>query len=141
MGCRKSRKEAAELRMLCKRLDIDRSGQISFDEFFTSMQDERMVSYMASVGLEIHDVECFFRMAANASSKHDQVDIDKFVEGCMSMKGNASGLDMQKSLFEMSKLQVKVQMMEEMLGGYIAEFSQVLRPLLEQQTSSTHKRL
>merc|ERR1712232_1001038 len=96
-----------------KRLDTDGSGQISFDEFVICMQDERMVSYMASVGLEVHDVELFFKIVANASSKDDQVEIDQFVEGCMSMRGSASGLDMQKSLYATTKLQNRLHAMND----------------------------
>ena len=41
---------------------MDCSGTISFEEFVQCMQDDRMVAYMASVGLEVHDVELFFRI-------------------------------------------------------------------------------
>merc|ERR1712232_835858 len=96
-----------------KRLDTDGSGQISFDEFVGCMQDERLVSYMASVGLEVHDVELFFRIVANADTADVQVDVDQFVTGCMSMRGGATGLDMQKLLYETSRLQLKLRRMEE----------------------------
>ena len=43
----------------------------------------------------------------------EMVDIDKFVEGCMSMRGYARGVDMQKSLFEISKLGSRLELMEE----------------------------
>lgn len=119
--CLKSRKEADEFRALCKRLDTDSSGSITFEEFLECMEDERMVSYMATVGLEVHDVELFFKIVAKASSNDDRVDIDKFVEGCMSMRGGASGLDMQKSLYETSRLQARLRAMEETLSGRIVE--------------------
>merc|ERR1712232_1109074 len=88
---RKAKMEAEEFRQLCKQFDNDNTGTISLMEFMGCMESERMVAYMASVGLEVHDVELFFRIVA---SGEESVDINRFVEGCMSMKGNASGLDM-----------------------------------------------
>merc|ERR1712232_1100737 len=55
--CRKTKKDADEFRAFFISLDTDKSGTISFSEFVECMQDERLVSYMASVGLEVHDVE------------------------------------------------------------------------------------
>jgi len=93
---RKARKETDDLRFLCNQLDTDGSGTITLSEFVASMQDERMVSLMASVGLEVHDVEFFFRLIAGAGHTGElELDVEEFVAGCMSMKGPASGLDMQ----------------------------------------------
>merc|ERR1712232_5999 len=58
---KKTRQEAKEFRNLCTSLDTDNSGTISFNEFVSCMEDERMSSYMATVGLEVHDVELFFQ--------------------------------------------------------------------------------
>jgi len=124
--CRKSRREADEFRDLCKHLDEDDSGTISYAEFIESMQDDRMVAYMASVGLEVHDVELFFRIVTNAAH-NEQITIDQFVEGCMSMRGQATGLDMQKSLFETSKLHMRLQLMENVITARMAELSRVLQ--------------
>jgi len=72
-------KDAQEFRHLCLQLDHDHKGHISLEEFQNNMTNETMVAYMASVGLEIHDVELFFRVVAG----HDQtvVGIDEFVDG------------------------------------------------------------
>jgi hypothetical protein len=128
--CHKSRKEADEFRTLCNRLDTDGSGQISFEEFTQCMQDERMVSYMASVGLEVHDVELFFKIVANTETKDDQISIDQFVEGCMSMRGSASGLDMQKSLYEQTKLQGRLQVMEDAFTSHFAELARAVEQMI-----------
>jgi hypothetical protein len=123
--CRKSRKEADEFRVLCNRLDTDHSGTISYDEFVLSMQDDRMVAYMASVGLEVHDVELFFKIVANGSD--EEVDIGQFVEGCMGIRGQATGLAMQKSLYETSRLHTKLQLMNDSLTDRMAEMSHALQ--------------
>eukprot|EP00928_Gymnodinium_smaydae_P020336 TRINITY_DN17862_c1_g1_i1.p1 TRINITY_DN17862_c1_g1~~TRINITY_DN17862_c1_g1_i1.p1 ORF type:complete len:914 (-),score=216.55 TRINITY_DN17862_c1_g1_i1:106-2787(-) len=125
--CRKSKREAEEFRILCRHFDSDQTGTISFDEFVTCMQSERMVSYMASVGLEIHDVEMFFKIVAGAGD-YDEVNIDRFVEGCMSMKGQASGLDMQRELFQTCNL-----------FRYVREFDQHVQLRLDDMQNLAHE--
>lgn len=89
--------EADDFRALCKRLDRSREGRISLADFLEFMQNETMVVRMASLGLEVHDVELFFKVVAGSQ---DEVSIEEFVEGCMATKGTASSLDIQKQLFE-----------------------------------------
>jgi hypothetical protein len=100
---RKRKKEEEEFRQLCRRLDQNNDG-ISYPEFVESMSNELMVSYMSSVGLEVHDVELFFRIVAGDCSLKEVVDIDQFVAGCMTMRGSATALDMRKQMFEMNAL-------------------------------------
>jgi hypothetical protein len=92
---RKLLREAQEFRTLCQRLDREGSGLVSFEDFKFQMANENMIAYMSSVGLDVDDVELFFHVVAGNESV---VDIDTFVEGCMSMKGSASSLDVQKQL-------------------------------------------
>lgn len=104
----KGLREADEFRLLCTRLDLDNTGTISLDEFKENMQDDMMVSYMASVGLEIHDVELFFHVITDGDKK-EEVSIDIFVEGCMAMKGPATALDVQKQIYEMNCVSKRLQ--------------------------------
>jgi hypothetical protein len=97
---RKVLQEAEEFRRLCERLDKSKDGTITLEEFKENMQDEDMIAYMASVGLEIHDVTLFF----NVIGGKGEVSLDRFVEGCMSMRGNATALDVQKTIYKTEKL-------------------------------------
>jgi len=94
-------KQVEELRALFKALDTDGSGMITKHEFLNDMQDARVVSYMHSLGLEMHDAEKFFDIIAENSK---EVDIDTFIEHGMSMKGSATALDMQRQLLQTSKV-------------------------------------
>merc|ERR1712232_172469 len=125
---RKARKETEDFRSLCNQLDTDGSGTITLEEFVASMQDERMVSYMASVGLEVHDVEFFFRLIAGPT-KHEELEIDleDFVAGCMSMKGPASGLDMQRELFETTRLHKQLKVLENTLISSMHHLTDIVR--------------
>merc|ERR1712039_864721 len=90
-------KEAQEMRRLFHTLDMDQSENITLQEFKTSMDNEIMAAYMISIGLELHDVEAFFETVCG---RDESVNIDEFVEGCMSMRGAATALDVQKQLHE-----------------------------------------
>ncbi|CAK9094598.1 unnamed protein product [Durusdinium trenchii] len=58
-------KQVEELRALFKDLDTDASGKITKSEFINDMKDDRIVSYMHSLGLEMHDAEHFFDIIAD----------------------------------------------------------------------------
>eukprot|EP00439_Symbiodinium_sp_Y106_P050190 s2020_g6.t1 len=98
---KKLAKQVEDFKALCNQLDTDNSGTITKTEFKKHMRSDVMVSYMSSVGLEMHDVEHFFRTVAG---EDEEVSIDRFVEGCMAMRGNATALDVQRQLFECKRL-------------------------------------
>lgn len=103
---RKLLEQANELRDLFACMDMDNSGFISFDEFVNCMKNPRIVAYMSSVGVSVHDVQHLFKIVDN---ENDEVDIDRFVDGCMAIKGAATALDMQKQLYYIQKLTQKLQ--------------------------------
>ncbi|CAJ1392078.1 unnamed protein product [Effrenium voratum] len=98
---RKLLEQANDLRYLFSCMDLDASGQISLEEFLRCMKDPKIVAYMSSINVSVHDVQYLFKIVAN---QNDEVDIDRFVDGCMSIKGNASALDMQKQLYYIQEL-------------------------------------
>ena len=102
--------QADELRYLFACLDLDASGLISFDEFLKCMKNPRIVAYMSSVGVSVHDVEYLFRIVAN---ENEEVEIDRFVDGCMAIKGSATALDMQKQLYHIQQLSTTLRSWED----------------------------
>eukprot|EP00747_Dinoflagellata_sp_TGD_P217702 gnl/TRDRNA2_/TRDRNA2_90070_c0_seq1.p1 gnl/TRDRNA2_/TRDRNA2_90070_c0~~gnl/TRDRNA2_/TRDRNA2_90070_c0_seq1.p1 ORF type:complete len:730 (+),score=165.39 gnl/TRDRNA2_/TRDRNA2_90070_c0_seq1:82-2190(+) len=94
--------EVEDVKDLCRKIDLDNSGTISWTEFETCAEDEVMKTYMSLLGLDVKDAAMFFDSLAEAGGS-DEVDIDSFVEGCLRMKGPASGIDLQ-----CLSLQVKV---------------------------------
>lgn len=90
-------------------MDRNHDGRISWHEFNACMSNSALLAYMASIGIEVHDVQLFFNTVAkkrqDANGKVEQyVIIEDFVEGCMHMKGNATAIDMQRQLFEVHQL-------------------------------------
>merc|ERR1712232_199243 len=43
--------QAKEFRKLCRALDLDKTGTISFQDFAASLKDETIVAHMVSIGL------------------------------------------------------------------------------------------
>jgi hypothetical protein len=128
--CRKARMETEEVRVLCSMLDADNSGNISMQELQDGMKDETTVSLMASVGLEVRDAELFFKLITSMSND-TEIEIEEFVRACMSMKGNATGLDMQRELFETCKIKKRLHSMEKLLervDGFIGQYL-MLQPI------------
>jgi len=96
-------KQVEDLRALFKALDSDRSGKISKAEFLADMEDDRIVSYMHTLGLDMHDAEHFFDLLASDRNQQE-VDIDTFIEHCMSMKGTATAMDLHKQMVQVNKV-------------------------------------
>ena len=97
--------QAKVLRDLFARMDLDDSGYISYDEFCECMNDPKMVAYMFSVNVNIYDAKQFFKMLESDScDSNGKVDIERFVRGCMAMKGSATAVDMQKQLYLIEEL-------------------------------------
>merc|ERR1712050_446223 len=90
--------QKAELRSMCMALDLDKSGTLSTDELISSFSTSKMKAYLATMDLDIRDVELFVGIISTFTDGN-QIEIDAFVDSCMKLKGNASTLDMSVLLF------------------------------------------
>lgn len=74
-------------------MDADDTGTISFDEFLTHLDDDRVRAYFETLNLDVSDpVSLFSLLDADRSGK---VDLQEFIEGCRSLKGVATSLEMR----------------------------------------------
>merc|ERR1719353_714998 len=89
---------------MCKLMDEkgDGNDQIDWPEFRKMMQNEAFVTYMASVGLEVHNPTRFY--LAIAKTLDGKLTIDEFVQGCMHMRGGSSAIDMRKLLVDIQHM-------------------------------------
>lgn len=62
---RQAREDAREFRHLCSVMDTENSGVITWTDFQKYMQNEAMVTYLASVGIEVYEIELFFRVVSS----------------------------------------------------------------------------
>ena len=91
-----------KLREIFDCMDSDADGRISEQEFSMCMRDPDMVAYLSTANVSVRDARYFFRLLCE-DDRH--VDIDRFVHGCMAMKGSATALDMQKQLYHIKELE------------------------------------
>jgi len=95
------RANAADLRrLIMEDLDLDQDGVISLEELETLALDDRVRHKFEMRGLEVKDVEVFFK-TLTAIADTDTLSIDAFVDGCMKMKGPASSLDVHALDFQL----------------------------------------
>jgi len=95
--------DAEQLRDMCYRMDTNMSGSVSAEEFRSHLSSLEMRCCFKVLGLEISDAKEFFEMLAFAS-KEREIDIEAFVQGCMQIRGNATGVTQQKIIIEASIL-------------------------------------
>merc|ERR1739841_35667 len=93
---------------MCSAMDLDKSGTITFEEFQRCMGDSTLVAYMVAPGLRITDVETFFRVVAGGLD--EEIGVEAFVDGCMSMKGMATALDLHKEHWLITKFSARVEL-------------------------------
>lgn len=133
---RKSREDEAELWRICMVLDRSHKGTITREDFNVMLENQVFVSYMSSLGLDIHDVERFFSTVAGCE-KGGEVSIDRFVKGAISMRGTATSVDMQRQLFETSLLHGEVVKIDKRLDqktkGIVSTLDKLRGQLLAQQ--------
>merc|ERR550537_732928 len=104
-----------------------------------------MVSYMISIGLEVHDIDMFFQAVGGKYTS--EIDLDTFVEGCMTMRGSATCLDVNKIMCITRALFQRVQEMEKDISQSKAlmlrvdkKFDRGVREMLEQRSDLSPER-
>jgi len=73
-------------------LDTNNSGALSLDEFEKHIDDEKIMAYLRSRGIDIMQVRSLFTLLD--VDKTGDVDMDEFVKGVLRLRGGASRIDM-----------------------------------------------
>jgi len=118
---RQNNRKAAELRELCGLADQDGTGKISRDEFLEMMGKEVVHAYMESIGMQVTQAEMFFDLLSGHGQ--DEVDADRFVQGCMNMKGTAKSIDMQIQRYEVAEISRHVGEIQHTLSALMVQMS------------------
>jgi hypothetical protein len=93
---RKEKDNAKKLVKLCQNVDHDQSGKLTQDQFEDGLRRKKIPMLLTLLGLQRHHVLEFFQTMAEAADDDGQVEITRFVEGCMGLKGAATNFDIQK---------------------------------------------
>merc|ERR1719356_581690 len=82
-----------EVKRFFRDADIDDSGSLSWDEFCKHLNDDKVKAYFQSLDLEISQAHTLFTLLDTDGD--DEVGIDEFIEGCLTLKGEARTIDVK----------------------------------------------
>jgi len=94
----RNREETSNIRRFFQDADLDNSGDLTWEEFETYLQQEHVQAYFQSFQLDVSQAHTLFRLLDVDGS--NCVEIDEFVEGCMRMRGQARSIDVHMLLYE-----------------------------------------
>merc|ERR1740121_1957390 len=104
---RRELENAQKLDKLCRDFDLDDSGKLDRTEFDDCIRKRRMTMLLEMMGLEKHHVLELFHHMTQVYDDDGKVQISKFVNGCMLLKGAATNFDLQKLHAEFLAAQVR----------------------------------
>lgn len=79
------------LKKLFENMDADMSGFITIGEFERLLENDNLMAYFETMGLEASDAWGLFKLLDRDDT--NEIDIDEFVDGCMKLKGQARSVD------------------------------------------------
>jgi len=80
-------------------LDADNSGALTWEEFEEHIGDEKIMSYLGTLELDISQVKTLFQLLDVDGT--GEVDVEEFVTGCLDLKGGAKKMDMAILKYQM----------------------------------------
>eukprot|EP00747_Dinoflagellata_sp_TGD_P134673 gnl/TRDRNA2_/TRDRNA2_175359_c0_seq5.p1 gnl/TRDRNA2_/TRDRNA2_175359_c0~~gnl/TRDRNA2_/TRDRNA2_175359_c0_seq5.p1 ORF type:complete len:480 (-),score=59.91 gnl/TRDRNA2_/TRDRNA2_175359_c0_seq5:21-1361(-) len=92
--------DMATMKDLCHEIDDDGSGEISLEELHAHLKSHKVRATWRLMGIDIGEAETFFRLLSH-TTEDGKVEVDRFAEGAMKMKGSANALDIQTILYAM----------------------------------------
>merc|ERR1711879_1141399 len=87
------------------------------------MVEPRFRSYLAVLGLDVRDAHAFFELLI---ADRNEVEIDAFIEGCMRMRGQATGIDQHTMICEVRALS---KMQKEYFAYHQTKFDELFQQL------------
>merc|ERR1719284_939650 len=84
---RQEQRNAKLLEQMCIEVDTDFSGKLTQKQFEDGLRQNHIPRLLSMLGLQRHHVLEFFASMADAANDDGQVEISKFVSGCMVLKG------------------------------------------------------
>lgn len=95
------------LKALFTDLDDTGNGRCSFEEFENHLSDAKMQALLGSLEIEVRDAMAIFELFDHDHS--GEIDLDEFITGCITLRGNAKAVQMEKlkNMSQSLELQLK----------------------------------
>eukprot|EP00408_Alexandrium_pacificum_P042070 CAMPEP_0171260668 /NCGR_PEP_ID=MMETSP0790-20130122/55574_1 /TAXON_ID=2925 /ORGANISM="Alexandrium catenella, Strain OF101" /LENGTH=295 /DNA_ID=CAMNT_0011729005 /DNA_START=9 /DNA_END=895 /DNA_ORIENTATION=- len=106
---RMQRSNSKKLKDVFHELDDSGDGFVSWDEFELLLQDDLMRQFLATLELEVGDLEELFRLL---DSGEGQVDCQEFIKGINSIRGQAKNIDLRMVLKLVKKINASVEQLQ-----------------------------
>mmetsp|Transcript_111196 Transcript_111196/g.309130 ORF Transcript_111196/g.309130 Transcript_111196/m.309130 type:complete len:181 (+) Transcript_111196:66-608(+) len=113
---------AQKLRCFFEAADASGDGYLTFEEFESVLEDERIMSYLASMELDVTQTRLLFGMLDDGDQK---VSVDEFVRGAIRLKGQARSQDVVAIMHDCNKMIKKLQGLEDNLDALSARLHSV----------------
>lgn len=146
---RRDLSDTKELFKLCtehlRPVDADAEEQsITFEEFITFMRDDRFKLYFDVRGIDVKDAEMFFRLLISTTNgsnggkdqRDARVNLQAFVQGCMTLKGVASSIDLHTLSFEVKVMHSAQRSFVASVNQQLVELHHVCQLLFDGRVSS-----
>eukprot|EP00928_Gymnodinium_smaydae_P006453 TRINITY_DN12289_c0_g1_i1.p1 TRINITY_DN12289_c0_g1~~TRINITY_DN12289_c0_g1_i1.p1 ORF type:complete len:659 (+),score=114.32 TRINITY_DN12289_c0_g1_i1:162-2138(+) len=95
-----------EIKEFFKEADRDGSGTLSWEEFETYLQDNKVKAYFQTLDLDLSQAHVLFTLLDTDDS--DEIAVSEFVDGCLRLKGGARSIDVNMLLLQVEKMIFKL---------------------------------
>eukprot|EP00931_Biecheleriopsis_adriatica_P037084 TRINITY_DN21289_c0_g1_i2.p1 TRINITY_DN21289_c0_g1~~TRINITY_DN21289_c0_g1_i2.p1 ORF type:complete len:264 (+),score=46.76 TRINITY_DN21289_c0_g1_i2:3-794(+) len=116
------KKYAATIRSMFAEIDEDDEDGITLDELEEALRDEEFCAYLESIEISTSDAWTLFRLMD--SDKSGNLDLEELVSGCMSLRGQASAMQVAKVSMEQGTMRRSLKNMDKRLGAFLEDFKQ-----------------
>lgn len=107
----KSRRERTQYKRkllnVFNEMDLDGDGMLDFEELKALLADDYMVSWLSTLGFEVHDFQKIFA-SNDAMGEGLQIDIEGFLDKAGKAKGQAKTIDILGIMQQLTDIQVAV---------------------------------
>jgi len=107
------------LTRLFREWDVSGDGKCTKEEFETLLDDQRMQALMRTLDIEHRDALTVFSMMDVDGT--GCLDLDEFVHGCITLRGGAKAVHMERALVDNKLANTKLDMMNDSLRDLIAK--------------------
>lgn len=81
--------------------DYDKSGQLTWDEFESYLQNDEVKAYFQTLELDVSEAHNLFKLLAG---EDEEVSSEEFIDGCMRLKGKARSIDVNFLIYQTEKM-------------------------------------
>eukprot|EP00928_Gymnodinium_smaydae_P046345 TRINITY_DN3086_c0_g6_i1.p1 TRINITY_DN3086_c0_g6~~TRINITY_DN3086_c0_g6_i1.p1 ORF type:complete len:537 (-),score=97.08 TRINITY_DN3086_c0_g6_i1:193-1803(-) len=108
-------KHTRELQQWFQAIDVDGSGTLSLDELQSALSEPSMRVWMRHLEIDAADISSLFEIID--VDKSGEISFDALVQGAQKVRGAAKHIDLVCLLTQVRKLDEKMEMLAESMGG------------------------